>query len=62
MSVANKLTKADDSFNVTIADNGFMIDISGRDAEDEWSGAKVICNSVEELHAAISEILALPRS
>ena len=39
-----------------------MIDISGRDAEDEWSGAKVVCNSVEELHAAISEILALPRS
>ena len=62
MSISKKLTKVDDNFSVTIADNGFLLDISGRDSEDEWSGAKVVCNSLEELVAAITEITSLPRS
>ena len=60
--LTNKLQKTDDNFTVTIADNGFMIDISGRDKNDEWAGTKIICVSLESLNATINEIVSLPRS
>jgi|TARA_B110000503_G_scaffold50007_1_gene81094 hypothetical protein len=62
MSVAKKLSKTDDNFTVTIADNGFLVDVGGRDKQDEWAGTKVVCNSLEELVATITEITSLPRS
>jgi hypothetical protein len=42
-------------------DNGFMIEIGGRDHLGEWANTKIIANSVDELVDLIREAASLPR-
>lgn len=51
----NKLTKVNDSFTINRYENGFMVEISGRDSNSDWKTIKLICNSEEELFALIKE-------
>jgi hypothetical protein len=57
MSMLTKLVKVNESFTVNRYDNGFMIEVSGRDAESDWKTAKVLCTTKEELFAVIDEAL-----
>lgn len=45
----NKLAKVNDSFTINRYDNGFMIEIGGRDKDNEWKTAKIICNTEADL-------------
>ena len=62
MTKLNKLSKVDDSFTVHMYDNGFMVEIAGRDSEDDWATAKVVCNSLDEVVELIKEAHAMERS
>ena len=55
----NKLDKVNESITVNRYDNGFMIEVSGRDKKEEWKTAKVMCNTEEELIAVIKEWIAM---
>jgi len=50
-----KLVKVNDSFSVNRYDNGWMVEISGRDKKEDWKTAKIMCNTEEELIALIKE-------
>lgn len=54
-----KLAKVNESFTINRYDNGFMIEIGGRDDDNDWKNCKVLCNSEEELFAVIKEALAM---
>jgi hypothetical protein len=56
----NKLFKVTESFTVNRYDNGFMIEVGGRDSENDWKNCKIICATEEELFDVIKEALALP--
>jgi hypothetical protein len=60
--IANKLTKVDDNFTVNMYDNGFMVEVGGRDDEDNWARTKLTVATVEELIELIKEAASLPRS
>lgn len=62
MSITDKLKKVDDNFTVNMYDNGFMVEIGGQDEADDWTRAKVVVNSVEELVELIKEVSNLPRN
>lgn len=62
MTKLNKLAKVDDSFTVNMYDNGYMVEVNGRDNDDNWATQKVICNTMEELIAFIKEVVAKERS
>ncbi len=53
--LADKLTKANESFTINRYDNGFMIEVSGRDEDGEWKTAKILCNTEDEMIAVIKE-------
>ncbi len=56
--MANKLTKlakVNDSFTVNRYDNGWMVEIGGRDKKDDWKNAKILCNTETELIELIKE-------
>lgn len=55
MAKLSKLTKVSDAFNVYRYDNGWMIEVSGRNKKQDWSTAKILCNTEEELLAIIKE-------
>ena len=59
--VSDKLTKVNESFTVNMYDNGFMLEISGRDDNENWVATKILCNSLEELTQLIEEAASLPR-
>ena len=61
MKISDKLAKVDSSFTVNMYDNGFMFDISGRDDNDDWSDAKVLCPTVDDVVKLINEVVKLPR-
>lgn len=55
MSKLTKFTKVNDSITINRYDNGWMVEVGGRDKKEDWANAKVICNSEEELIAIIKE-------
>lgn len=59
--ISDKLNKIGENFIVNMYDNGFMIEATGRDNEDEWSTAKVLCSNVDELVELIRDALTIKR-
>lgn len=56
MSAFSNLTKVNESFVVYRYDNGFMLEVSGRDKAENWKTHKVLCTTEAELIARITEI------
>jgi len=61
MQLENKLTKINDNFTVYMYDNGYMLEIGGRNEQEEWTTAKILCNSLDELVALITEATSMER-
>ena len=56
--MAKKLTKLDkvnESITVNRYDNGFMVEVGGRDKENDWKSAKILCNTEAEMLDVINE-------
>lgn len=58
--ITDKLSKVGEQFSIYRYDNGFMIEVSGKDAENDWKTAKVLCTTEAELVALIKETISLP--
>jgi hypothetical protein len=50
-----KLAKVNESITLNRYDNGWMVEVGGRNEEEDWKTAKVMCNTEEELLAVIQE-------
>ena len=61
VTVSDKLAKVNDSFTVNMYDNGFMLEVSGRDADNEYETAKIMVATSEQLLALIDEVAAMER-
>ena len=55
MAKLSKLAKVNDSFSVYRYDNGWMVEVSGRDEKEDWKTSKVMCNTEDDLIALIKE-------
>jgi hypothetical protein len=55
MTKLNKLSKVNESITVNRYDNGWMVEVSGRDDENDWKTAKILCSTSEEMIAVIQE-------
>ena len=55
----NKLTKVNDSLTINRYDNGWMLEVGGRDKKGDYRNAKILCNTEEELLSLIKEYNAL---
>ena len=62
MKISEKLAKIDNSYTVNQYDNGFMVDISGQDSEDNWTSVKIVCNTIEEVVALVKEASTITRT
>jgi ketol-acid reductoisomerase len=61
MKLTDKLTKCGDSLTVNMYDNGYMVEVSGRDDKDDYKSAKIMCTSLNEVYEVISEASQMPR-
>lgn len=55
MKLADKLIKVDDTFEVTRFDNGFKVEVGGRDKAENWSRAKIVVSHPEDVVALFDE-------
>jgi hypothetical protein len=59
--ISDKLVKVNENYSINMYDNGFMFEISGRDAENDYKSAKIMVSTVEELVALVKEAAELER-
>lgn len=57
-----KLARVHDSFTVNIYENGYMVEFSGQDQNDEFVTQKIIAHDVDELVTLISNIVKMDRA
>jgi hypothetical protein len=62
MKLSDKIAKCNDNLTVNMYDNGFMVEVSGNDSNNDWKSAKIMCQTLEEVYAVISEASAMERS
>jgi len=60
-TISNKLETVAESFTVYMYDNGYMIEVNGKNNEDDWVSAKIMCSTVEELTALVHEAVTMER-
>ena len=60
--LSDKLTKVNENFTINMYDNGYMIEVGGRDEEDNWKTAKIIVDTVEELLMLVREATEIERA
>ena len=60
IKLSSKLEKVNDSFSVNMYDNGYMFEMGGRNEDEDWVTAKIVCNNIDELVALIKEASEMP--
>jgi hypothetical protein len=61
-SIAEKLSKVNESFTINMYDNGYMVEVGGRDDEGDWKTSKIICATLEEVIEVVREVNEMPRN
>lgn len=55
MAKLSKLAKVNENISINRYDNGWMVEIGGRDKKQDWKTAKIMCSTEEEVLALIKE-------
>lgn len=59
--VADKLTKVSECVNVYFYDNAYMVEVTGRDKNDDWANIKLVCKDMDEVVKVLQEVESLER-
>jgi hypothetical protein len=60
-NISDKLVKVNESFTVNMYDNGYMIEVGGRNKKGDYTNAKIMCSSVEQLQVLVQEACSMER-
>jgi hypothetical protein len=50
-----KLSKVNESITINRYDNGYMVEVGGRDDESDWKNCKILCNTEADMIAVVQE-------
>jgi hypothetical protein len=59
--VSDKLTKVGENVNIYFYDNAYMVEVGGRNAEDDWATVKLVCRDLTEVQTLLEEVDSLPK-
>jgi len=62
MNICDKIVKVDDTISIRMVDNGYVFEIGGRDANDEWKTVRIVCVSRSEIDTLLDEALDMDRT
>ena len=60
MASLSKLVKVNENISINRYDNGWMVEIGGRNKKEDWATTKTLCNTEDEVIALIKEWNSLP--
>ena len=53
--ISDKLSKVNDSLTINLYDNGYMVEVSGRGLDDDWTNVKILCVNLDEVNTLLKE-------
>jgi hypothetical protein len=59
--VSDKLTKVSENVIIYFYDNAYMVEVSGKNAEDDWATTKLVCRNLTEVQTLLEEVDLLPK-
>jgi len=62
MKISDKLKRINSSVTVNLYDNGYMVEVDGRDFDDDYTQVKIVCLSVQEINDIIAEAVEMEKS
>ena len=60
-TISDKLKLVNESYSINMYDNGFMLEIGGKDQNDDWKNAKILVSTIDELIALVREAAEMER-
>ena len=55
MAKLTKLSKVNESITLNRYDNGWMVEVGGRDSDSDWKTAKIMCSTEAEVIEVVQE-------
>lgn len=62
MKISDKLATVEDSFTVHMYDNGFMVEVGGRDKDDNWKTVKLTFAALDQVQELVEQVVKMPRN
>jgi len=62
IKLVDHFAKVNDSYTVTNCQNGYMVDVSGQDSEENWINAKFVFKTIDELKDVIQDLAWMPKT
>lgn len=59
--LSDKLTKVNENFTVNMYDNGFMVEVGGRNKKGDYTNAKILCGTLDEVQSLVQEACTMER-
>ena len=59
--IGDKLEKVSENYTINMYDNGFMIEVGGRDSDEEYKTAKIMVPTIEQLVELVKEAAEMER-
>lgn len=59
---SDKLKAVNESYTIHKYDNGYMVEVTGRDETDDWATVKIIASSFDEVIELIEDVDTIPRA
>lgn len=59
-TIRDKVAKRDEDFRIYTYDNGYLIEVGGRNGDDDWVTAKVFAVSTQEVLDTVAGVLEIP--
>ena len=62
MKISEKLNKINGGLTVNLYDNGYMVEVSGRDFDDDYTDVKIVCLSLQEINDIVAEAVEMEKT
>lgn len=59
--LVDKMVKVNENYSINMYDNGFMIEVSGRNKKGDYTTAKIMVSNVEDLLTLVREACEMER-
>ena len=60
--ITEKFQKVNESYTITNCDNGYMVEMSGQDTDENWISAKFIVTNIDDLKQMVCDLAWMPRT
>ena len=61
MKLSDKMVKVQETVTVSMYDNGYVVEISGKDSDEEWVTSKILCDTLDKVFVLIDEASKMER-